>query len=240
MPRFYLPQPPETDQEQALPDALFRHAVQVLRLREGDALTLFDGQGREYPAALTMVARREARMRVGAAQVVNRESALPVTLLQAVGKGERMDWAVQKATELGVGRIVPVISERCNVQLDDTRWEKKQAHWQAVIIAACEQCGRNRLPQLDPPLAFDAALAAETAALRLLFDPEAGRGFADLPPPASVALLVGPEGGFSAAENQRAVQAGFTALRIGPRLLRMETAAATVVAAVQTRWGDMR
>lgn len=179
-------------------------------------------------------------MRVGTPRSVSRESPLPVTLLQAVGKGERMDWALQKATELGVTRIVPILSERCNLQLDDSRWDKKLAHWQGVVIAACEQCGRNRLPELAAPLDFDAALAGERAALRLLFDPEAGQGFAELPPPASVALLIGPEGGFSAAERGRAGDAGYTALRIGPRVLRMETAATAAIAVVQSRWGDWR
>jgi 16S rRNA (uracil1498-N3)-methyltransferase len=233
-----MPEAPVPNCDQGLPEAAFRHAVQVLRLREGDTLTLFDGHDNEYEATLIMVARREARIRVGASRLVSRESPLHITLLQAVGKGERMDWALQKATELGATALVPVLSQRCNVHLDDTRWQKKQAHWQGVIVGACEQCGRNRLPALHAPVDLATALAAVDAEARLILDPTAEDGLARAQRPRSVALLIGPEGGLTAEEVAQARASGFHGLRLGPRILRTETAAAAALAVIQAAWGD--
>lgn len=239
MTRLYIPSPLTVGAEVALPEPAARHAVQVLRLREGEAVTLFDGRGGEYAAQLTTIAKREVTATVIAHRDVERESPLDLTLAQCVSKGDRMDYTVQKAVELGVTRIVPLLSERTVVRLDAERWQKKREHWQGIIVGACEQCGRNRLPLLAPVQTLDTWLAAGDG-LRLLLDPMAGGGLRQRPPPPSVvSLLVGPEGGLSAAELDAARAAGCESLALGPRVLRTETAGVAALAAIQARWGDL-
>jgi len=209
-------------------------------MRVGDSLTLFNGDGGEYPAQLTQVDRSEAQVAVGERHEPGTESALQSTLLQAVGKGERMDWALQKATELGVSGIQPVTTARCNVKLDAERWAKKQAHWQGVLTAACEQSGRVRLPQLHPVIKLEDALPTCSADLRLVLAPQPGDDPFDAGAVgvASVALLVGPEGGLNATELEHAERAGFQRWQIGPRTLRTETAPMVALALLQQRFGD--
>jgi 16S rRNA (uracil1498-N3)-methyltransferase len=239
VPRFYCPQ---LDPENALfdlPDTVHRHAVQVLRLKSGAIIRLFDGAGREFEATLTEVEKRRSQVRLGSEHLGVTESPLPITLLQSISRGERMDFAIQKAVELGVRTIVPVVTERCNVQLSPERAEKRIAHWQGVLISACEQSGRSYLPQLTPVTPLEQALDSVTDELRLVLDPEATTGFHDLSKPSALTLLIGPEGGLSDVEIQLAQHYAFTALQFGPRILRTETAATAALAVVQSLWGDL-
>lgn len=222
-----------------LPDSAFRHAVQVLRLREADPLTLFNGDGQDYLARLSNVTKRAAQAEILESIPCSNESKLGLTLVQGVSKGERMDWAIQKAVELGVGRIAPVITERCNVKLDAERWDKKLDHWRGVIISACEQSGRARIPGLDGVMPLRDWLSRPRQALALVLDPGAERTLRDRSgPPTSAELLIGPEGGLSDNEVMLAGQAGFDRLRLGPRVLRTETAALAAIAVLQARYGD--
>ena len=216
------------------------HVTRVLRLREEDALTLFDGRGGEYAARIAQIRRGGVRVEVGEHSAVERESPLELTLLQSIARGERMDLIVQKATELGVTRLVALETERSVVRLDAKQAERKAAHWRAVAIAACEQCGRNRVPAVEAPVDYAAALRRD-AVLKLLLDPTAkqpiSRAGADV---RSIALLIGPEGGFTDMESELARRADFEPRHMGPRVLRTETAAITALAALQATAGDLR
>jgi 16S rRNA (uracil1498-N3)-methyltransferase len=216
------------------------HVTRVLRLREGDALTLFDGRGGEYSARIAGMQRGGVRVQLGEHSEIERESPLELTLLQGIARGERMDLIVQKATELGATRIVTLMTERSVVRLDATQAERKAAHWRAVAIAACEQCGRNRVPEIEAPADYAAGLRS-TAALKLLLDPTASQPMSRLGTDVrSIALLVGPEGGFTDLETELALRAGFEPRHMGPRVLRTETAAITALAALQATAGDLR
>lgn len=238
MPRIHVQADLAPNSRARLEGAPFNHAIRVLRLRVGDALTVFNGDGLEYPATIEAVERSAALLALGAAQQPEMESPLTTTLLQAVGKGERMDWALQKATELGVTRIRPVITARCNVKLDAGRWQKKMTHWQGVITSACEQSGRLRLPELLPIAELAPALAEAGEGLRLTLDFAGGSALPRAVPEGGVTLLVGPEGGLSDAEIASARAAGFHGWRIGPRVLRTETAPLAALALLQQRYGD--
>lgn len=231
--------------ELTLPPAAARHVARVLRLKAGQSLTLFNGRGGEYAATIVDVANREVRVQVGAHDPIERESPLAITLVQAVSRGKHMDYTLQKAVELGVQRIVPVLSEHGQVRLDDQRTQNKQTHWQGIIVSACEQSGRNRLPELLAPrpfrdwLASAAAGAWQTADL-LLLDPLASQRLRARPVPAGgVVLVSGPEGGFSPAERDAALAAGCSGIGLGPRVLRTETAAPAAIMACQALWGDL-
>ena len=224
-----------------LPSAQAHHVAHVLRLAAGDALTLFDGRGTVHDAVIAQCARGAVRVRVRASRSENRESPLQVTLVQAVSSGERMDYTVQKAVELGVTAVQPVLSARCVVRLSGERAAKRVAHWQAVAVAACEQCGRNHVPPVHPLLPFAAWLeqAAVAPGLRILLAPGGAARLQEIGRPSGkVALLAGPEGGLTAAEAADAGRAGFVSLQLGPRVLRTETAALAALAAMQTLWGD--
>lgn len=239
-PRIHVEQTLATGERTVLPEAAFRHVVQVLRLEQGDALTLFNGQGGEYEGVLEIIGKREAHVRVGAHHAVNRESALNITLVQGISKGERMDWCVQKATETGVVTIVPVIMEFGAVKLDAERWAKKREHWQGVVTSAAEQSGRTRVPLVGPVADFQTALKQLPAdALKLILDPDVESTLDSVKPNKEVALLIGPEGGFSPTELKLAQQAGCLPLRLGPRILRTETAATVAMTVLQTYWGDL-
>lgn len=239
-PRFYCPAPLGADAPVELTEALARHAAGALRLREGDALTLFDGRGVE---CLGHLARDGKRLyaRLERCEAHSRESPLPVTLVQGISSGERMDYTLQKAVELGVTRVVPIFMKRSVVRLADARLERRHQHWQNVAIAACEQCGRNHVPEVIEPQDFTAWLAQPPAPLFLLLDPEGDRGLRDLPPPAAgITLLAGPEGGLDRAEREAAIKVGAVGVRLGPRVLRTETAALAALAAMQALWGDFQ
>jgi 16S rRNA (uracil1498-N3)-methyltransferase len=228
-----------------LPAAAAAHLVKVLRFTTGAAFTLFNGRGGEFAARLDGVAKSRVTALVGAHRAVERESALAVTLLPAVVRGERMDYIIQKATELGAQVIQPVLCARGNIRVDTDAGQRKLDHWRAVAISACEQCGRNTLPRLHAPLALRDLLAGEHAAglgdLRLLLLPSARQSLPQLlaVAPRSVAFLSGPEGGFDVAEEELALQAGFQPCRLGPRVLRTETAPLAALAASQTLAGDL-
>ncbi len=240
--RFYTSTPLTIGGEHVLDPEAARHATTVLRLKAGAPLLLFDGRGGEYRAEL-LRGGKQAAVRVLQHHAIERESPLDITLVQGIAKGEKMDYLVQKAVELGVTRIVPLASERGVVKLKDAaRAEKKRQHWQSVAISACEQCGRNRLPAIEPVTALPAYLASQPAGLRLLLDPDAGEHLTarQAAAPHTLVALVGPEGGLSDNEMEFARRAGFGAVRIGPRVLRTETAGLALLAAVQTLWGDFR
>jgi 16S rRNA (uracil1498-N3)-methyltransferase len=224
-----------------LPEGPFRHLVQVLRMQAGESLIVFDGRGGEYAAVLETVAKRSASLRVGAFHDVDRESPLHLTLVQGISKGERMDWTVQKAVELGVSAIVPVITERCNVHLDRERETKRLDHWRAVIISACEQSGRTRVPDLLPVMKFTDWLGQTADGLRLVLDPLAAQGLSAFGSVnEAMSLVVGPEGGLSPDELQLATKSGCRGVRIGPRVLRTETAGVAALAILQGVAGDLR
>lgn len=219
------------------------HAVHVLRLKAGDAVTLFDGDGSEYPAVIAEVTKRGMTLNVGEGACVDRESPLDVTLAQGMSSGERMDFTVQKAVELGVARIQPLETGRSVVRLVRERAEKRVAHWQSVAVAACEQCGRNRVPRIEPVAALRDWLAGDNRSavpqLRLVLAPDQGESLREFPRPAgSIIVLAGPEGGLEPEERRDAERAGFVPVRLGPRVLRTETAAVAALAAMQLMWGD--
>jgi 16S rRNA (uracil1498-N3)-methyltransferase len=217
------------------------HLTRVLRLRPGAALTLFNGQGGEYAASLERVHGSKVTVAVGQHEAIERESPFPLTLVQGVSRGERMDLVVQKATELGAARLVPVLTERSIVRLDDEQSDRKSNHWRAIAIAACEQCGRNRLPEVALPAQLREFLRQPAAnSVRLLLSPSATRRIEDVPRPASGAtVLIGPEGGLSDTEHEDALTAGFTAVNLGPRVLRTETAAIAALTLLQREFGDL-
>lgn len=240
IPRIYQPGSLASDAIVELSDSAANHVARVLRLPTGAALTLFNGDGGEYTATLHEVGKRSVTAHVEAFVDHDVESPLAITLAQGIAKGERMDYTIQKATELGVVRLVPLVTERCNVRLSGERWEKKLQHWQAVAISACEQCGRNRIPTIDQPLTLTAWLAQDTTELRLTLDPLATGGIDTIgTKPREVSLLVGPEGGLSEGERVAAQRAGYCGIQLGPRVLRTETAGVTALAVLQARWGDL-
>lgn len=241
MTRIYFPDLIADHGRCRLSPAKSHHLAQVLRLEVGDPVELFDGQGTAHDAVITDCARGAVSLQVGARRNEQRESPLRVTLAQALSSGERMDYTIQKAVELGVSGIQPLLSERCVVRLSGERAEKKQAHWQGVVVAACEQCGRNVVPAVNRLLALRDWLMQPGPAdgLRLLLAPGAETTLGRLPRPAgAITVLAGPEGGLSPTELEDAVRAGFTPLRLGPRVLRTETAAVALLAAMQALWGD--
>jgi len=237
-PRFFVPLNLAPGAELELPERAAHH-VAVLRLRDGDALTLFNGEGGEFAAQLTRVSRDTAHARIVSASAIERESPLAVRLALCVSGGERMDVALQKATELGVTSIAPVASERSVVRLSAERAERRLAHWRNVVIAACEQCGRNRVPEVAAIAELEAFLAgAADDGLHLLLAPDAATDLKTLGPARAVTLLIGPEGGLSPEERRRAESRGFAPVRFGPRVLRTETAPLAAIAAMQALWGD--
>jgi len=236
-PRLFTPLDLPLGSEIRLPDRAAHHLA-VLRLARGEAITLFDGRGGEFAAELTQVSSRDSRARVLSRLALERESPLSISLAQCVSGGDRMDTALQKSTELGVTKIVPVLSERSVVKLSGERAEKRLAHWRSVVIAACEQCGRNRVPEVSDITDISDFLARAQPGLRLLLAPDASSSLKQLDAPREVALLVGPEGGLTAQERGDAERAGFVPIRFGPRVLRTETAPLAAIAAMQTLWGD--
>ncbi len=239
LPRFHLAEPPAHD-PLALTDGTASHIARVLRLRPGAAIELFDGHGHAWLAELTEVTPR--RVLAERTQRLPDEAPpqLHAHLLLGLSKGERMDFAIQKAVELGVTRITPTQGERSVVRLDAGRAARRLRHWHGVIVSACAQSGRSRLPRLDEITPIEAALPLATASdLRLLLDPDASRRLGELRDrPTDLAFLVGPEGGLSASDISLAETHGFVAIRLGPRVLRTETAPLALLAAAQLLWGD--
>ncbi len=241
-PRFHCPIPLAEGAEIALPDAAAHHAARVLRLAEGDSVTVFAGDDGEFAARVLRIEGRGVQVRVGAADRADRESPLAVTLVQGLAAADRMDYAIQKSVELGVHAIQPVAMARSVSRLDTQRAAKRASHWRQITIAACEQCGRNQLPRLHPLMDFDSWLAASPrSSLRLLLAPDGDLTLAALAPPSGpVDILVGPEGGLTPDETAAALRRGFRALRLGPRILRTDTAGPALLAAINAQWGDWR
>lgn len=241
MPRFYCPDPLVVGETIALPDHVAHH-LQVLRLEPGAKITLFNGQGGEYVATIDTLDRRRAM--AGIKLFSPREAELPhaVTLAQALPEGSKMDWIIEKAVELGVTALQPLSAQRCVVRLSAERAAKKSAHWQGIIIAAAEQCGRNRLPHLADPTDFSGWIAQTDMHKRILLTPRAAQPLSDWArhhPAQPVTLMVGPEGGFSEAEEKAALSQGALPLSMGPRVLRTETAGLAALAALNALWGAM-
>jgi 16S rRNA (uracil1498-N3)-methyltransferase len=240
--RVYCPGELAPGRTVSLPPPQAHHVARVLRRRAGDALTLFSGDGAEYAAVIESAAGRGVSVTVGERRLLDRESRLRIVLGQAISAGERMDYTIQKAVELGVAVICPIATARCVVRLDAARAAKRLEHWRSVAIAACEQCGRNRLPGIAAVESLPEWLAGGTvrgAALSVLLAPQAAAGLRELPAPEGiVVLLAGPEGGFTAGEQALARARGFVPVRLGPRVLRTETAAVAALAAMQALWGD--
>jgi 16S rRNA (uracil1498-N3)-methyltransferase len=241
MPRFYVDTDLVSEAVFDLPDDVLRH-VQVRRLREGDTLTLFNGRGGEFVARLESLGKRAASCRIGAFDPVERESPVWLGLAQAISSGDKMDFTLQKGVEMGVSLFQPLASERSIVKLAGERAEKRVARWQEIVLSACEQCGRNRVPEVRPIVALSDWLAQSRAeATRLILSPLGTARLDDIAAaPARAWLMAGPEGGFSEGEEAAALTAGWTPLRLGPRVLRSETAALAAVASIQTVWGDYR
>lgn len=244
-PRVFVEGPLSSGATIDLAEGPFRHLVQVLRMQAGEALVLFDGRGGEYDARLASVAKRSATVEVGAHRAEDRcESAFDLTLVQGISKGDRMDFTIQKAVELGVRRIVPIDTERCNVHLDAERQDKRLEHWRGVIVSACEQSGRTRIPRLEPVRSFASWLGTADTAVRFVLDPLATESLAAATGAVgegdSVALVIGPEGGLSPAEIAQAARAGVRGVRLGPRVLRTETAGIAALAVLQSARGDLR
>jgi len=226
-----------------LPDSAASHLTRVLRLREGDACILFNGDGHDYAARLVSVGKREVVAEVLSKSVVSNESPLHLTLLQGIARGEKMDLILQKATELGVAGFVPVIAERTEVKLDAERTTRRMAHWSSVIASACEQCGRARVPQLQVAAPLAQAVAGLDAGLaKLTLDPDGELSLVSVPAPPhnTIVIAIGPEGGWSPRDRQLLQAGGFEGLRLGPRVLRTETAGLAAIAALQARFGDLR
>lgn len=241
--RVHVTAPLAPGSELALPESAAMHLSRVLRLGVGDACVLFNGDGHDYAARIVAASKRELRVAIESAVIVEHESPLRLVLLQGIARGEKMDLILQKATELGVSALLPLASQRSEVKLDDARAGKRHAHWQSVVIAACEQSGRAVVPTVGAPGSLAAVLAGVPAGgLRLLLDPDGALSLPRLQvsPATPVLLAVGPEGGWSPLDREQLVAAGFQGLRLGPRILRTETAGLAAIAALQALFGDLR
>lgn len=245
IPRFHVPFPLAPGAQVDLPETAGHHAVRVLRMKTGDPLVLFDGQGGEWRAELKVGTGGTARAVLRDFDDRNPDSPLSITLVQGLPGGDKMDWIVEKCTELGVTAIQPLAAKRSIIKLSPDRMARRIAHWNAIAASACEQCGRNRVPEVAPVLDLPQYLGwakqgiQAQNALGLLLAPAAGSPLQKLPPPVGpVVVMIGPEGGWEGSELQAAQIAGFQIVQLGPRVLRTETAGMAALAAIQALWGD--
>ena len=239
MPRFYVDAPLRAGGTCTLPEDSAHHAVHVMRLREGDPATLFNGRGGEYAARVASIQRLRIALDVLQHHAVERESPLRMTLIQGVSSSDRMDYTVRKAVELGVAAIHPVLAIRSVARPKGERADNRRAHWQKVAISACEQCGRNRIPGVQPLTSVEACLREPMEGFKLLLSPRSELEFSkSIPATTSIVLAAGPEAGFDADEEAAFAAAGFTPLKLGPRVLRTETAALAALAALSALRGD--
>lgn len=235
--RFYL-DAPLNQGEQLLDGDLAHYIGRVLRLGPGAQVQIFNGSGQEWPGEVLEVSKRQVRIALTSPVAGMPESPLQIHLGQAMSRGERMDWAIQKAVELGASQITPLATERCEVRLQGERADKRQQHWQQIAVSACEQCGRSYVPVVHPPMALADWLATLDAELKLVLHHRTDQDLRRLPAPGSLGLLIGPEGGLSSSEIGQAEGAGFHAARFGPRVLRTETAPVVALSIAQQLWGD--
>ncbi|MEY4022224.1 MAG: hypothetical protein RI960_1236 [Pseudomonadota bacterium] len=241
MPRFYCPQPLELNVLLSLPDAIAHH-IQVLRLKEGEVITLFNGEGGEYAASIEHIEKKQVEVRLKTFSAREAEPAHGLALAQVLPEGSKMDWIIEKAVELGATSVQPLLSERSVIRLNAERATKKMSHWQGVMAAASEQCGRNRLPHLNEPLPFLNWIAQQDLHPRLLLSPRGTQnlsGWAKHHPAQAVTLIIGPEGGLTPAEEQAAIKHGALCLTMGERVLRTETAGLAAMAALQSIWDGL-
>lgn len=238
-PRFFQDTDFTTGQEITLNDEATQHVCRVLRMKSGDSIILFNGRGLEALCAISVAEKRKACVTVQSVSNISRSSPLQVHIGQAISRGERMDYAVQKATELGMHSLTPLFTERCEVRLSDERQEKRIRHWQQVAISACEQSLRNEVPVIHAATTLTDWLTTCDCELKLVLHHHTEQPLGDLPKPASVALLIGPEGGLTEAEVEAAIQAGFKPVALGPRVMRTETAPVAAQAILHYLWGDL-
>ncbi|MFN7096017.1 MAG: 16S rRNA (uracil(1498)-N(3))-methyltransferase [Gammaproteobacteria bacterium] len=238
IPRIYTSQPLQLTTAVALDDNAANHVARVLRLPIGAQIQLFNGAGGEYMSRITSMTKREVIVTIEQFNAHDVGSALTIHLGQVISRGERMDFTIQKAVELGATEITPLTSDFCNVKLQEERIDKKLAHWQGIIISACEQSGRTHIPTLHQPQSILTWIANCQAQHKLILEPTVTHSLNALSPTTDFALLIGGEGGFSDKEIQYAHTHHFTGVKLGPRILRTETAALAVIAALQTLFGD--
>jgi 16S rRNA (uracil1498-N3)-methyltransferase len=238
MTRLWVDLPLRTGDTVTLPMETAHYVLNVLRLRVGSVLNIFNGQGGEYQAVLSEIYKKTVVLVIGEHLPVARESDLSLTLVQAISRPEHMDYTIQKAVELGVSRIIPVVTER-SPPLDKDKISKRLQHWQKIIYSACEQCGRNQVPTLETVQPLTLWLAHPLIGLSILLEPTASQALRTLTQPQQVTVLVGAEGGLTEPEITQALQAGYTSIRLGSRILRTETAAIAILAICQAQWGDI-
>lgn len=216
------------------------HVGRVLRMSQGDKIELFDGQGQQYSATIAAANKKNVSVSIESCEQVNRESPLKIHLGQGISRGDKMEYTIQKAVELGINEITPLFTERCGVKLQGERLSKKWQQWQKIVISACEQCGRNVVPQVNQPITLQQWLQQSTNELKLNLHPRASDTIKSLSPPQNgVRLIIGPEGGLSDDEINQTVTQGFSEISLGPRILRTETAGLTVISALQLQFGDL-
>lgn len=236
--RIYQPQALSSGQIIYLSKGAAQHLIRVLRLGEGDNFIVFNGQAGEFHATITKLNKNTAIVKLGEFRTVHRESPLQITLAQAILRSDKMDYVLQKAVELGVTRFIPLITTHSILRLAPERWQKRYLHWQGVMLAACEQSGRTRLPKLENPMTFDVATTGIKADQRIILQTQAQQAIHSLPVCHSVAILVGPEGGWSENELKGACVATYTPVQLGPRVLRAETAGLVAISVLQSLYGD--
>lgn len=240
IPRIHHPENLSVGQDVLLSEDAANHVGRVLRMGAGQAIQLFDGSNQVFDSEIVQADKKSVRVKVLAGNEDDRESPLWLHLGQVMSRGEKMEFTIQKAVELGVNVITPLFSERCGVKLDTERLSKKLQQWQKIAVAACEQCGRNRVPEVRPAMELEAWCAEQDAALKLNLHPRASASINTLPQPVErVRLLIGPEGGLTADEIAMTAEHQFTDILLGPRVLRTETTALTAITALQVRFGDL-
>ncbi|MCE0494134.1 16S rRNA (uracil(1498)-N(3))-methyltransferase [Vibrio salinus] len=240
IPRLFHPSPIGDLQQTELSDDAAGHIARVLRMQQGQPVILFDGTGYEYTATISDITKKQVSVSIDEVRLKNIESPLNLHLGQVISRGDKMEFTIQKSVELGINTITPLLSERCGVKLDVKRFEKKHNQWQKIAIAACEQCGRNVIPEIRPVMPLEKWCAEQTDALKLNLHPRAKYSINTLPEPVSrIRLLIGPEGGLSEEEIIMTEKYQFEEILLGPRVLRTETAALTAITALQVRFGDL-
>ncbi|WP_338883033.1 MULTISPECIES: 16S rRNA (uracil(1498)-N(3))-methyltransferase [Xenorhabdus] len=240
IPRIYHPELLSTGVEIYLSDDAANHVGRVLRMSNGQALQLFDGSNQVFDAIITEASKKTVKVSILDGKLSDHESPLNLHLGQVMSRGEKMEFTIQKSVELGVNTITPLLSERCGVKLDIERLEKKLQQWKKIAISACEQCGRNRIPEIRPVMSLETWCAENDGSLKLNLHPRASHSINTLPLPVEkVRLLIGPEGGLSAEEIEMTAKYQFTDILLGPRVLRTETTALTAITALQVRFGDL-